>query len=1057
MSFLPGLWPAPPPPAASLDTAELEAALQSALHDELCDLEELEAAAMPSQTPSAGEPMSVTASRLAADQIAADDRADEEYQEARRAAIADGEYQTGDYGPGPMPFASLALRDPAASASGEGSPASTAALKRHGLRLGASRLLHLCSTRAGPPATPRATPTLSGAGALPRGRGPLASLPQPELLSTDLPHPPPPWQPNPPRTRLPTRASLRVATLNLQSLTHDAKLDLVLAECEHRHIDILLGQETWHSNSTSLTYPEGWTQVSAPHPTIPGRRGLIILANRATLDRLGLHLHLLQSESLASHDFLAASLGPWTLISVYVPPGQRCNYSHLATNLAGLRPTPSSPVIIGGDFNHPRRHHVLSQRLSAVLDASPVLQPPSITRPSTDGSGGSLLDNIYLAGTGLTGPMPRPAVINMLTNHDGTGRISDHCAVIITLPAPAAPGQAPPSHGRRLPPRRPSSAPIPRRIRWAQVRLLPPPLPPTDGLIPPTAVQPDTPDSRGRLLTNRISQRIRALPPAADLAQLNAALLQIASEELGTYRPRPGMRHPYMSRPEVKAALKARHHAIKRLARARQRRSPRLPQAQAAVNAASRAFTSARDAAIRAYTVDQLSRLSHNPSKFFRRFQPARGAKTASGRSNPLLQPAPTARFWQGVYTSKAGDDGNIADWEPYVPTITMAITDKQARAAVQAMTPKCSGPDGMDFRFIKHFLDDLAPRLSAAFTQALHGLPAAMRTGLTLLFPKNLKSPTTNPADYRPITLLPVLVRIFQKTLDMLFRAGMEAKPGRAPLLCLRRPQAGFLPRRNGHEQALVLHVIQAINRESYATANKVLHAAFLDIQKAFDSMEHPHILNILAARKRFPRQWLEILRRILPGNSTTILGAEIIFTRGLPQGGALSPFLCLVVMDDLARHIERFLAGRPDITSTWRSRRGPASANPWHLPDLARLWVALLLFADDVTVLALDPLHLRDLLAAIHAWGQLNHLIFSPKSFAALLSGPRNQPQPQLAFGPSNLRWQPAGQALSYLGVPTATHALATRNWRAPLDTDRLDNGRSTTSRLPCLCLSV
>jgi hypothetical protein len=110
------------PQAASLDTAELEAALQSALHDELRDLEELEAAAMPSQTPSAGEPTSVTASRLAADQIAAEDRADAEFQEARRAALAEGEYQTGDYGPGPALFAFL--HEPAAS--GDGSPVSTA-------------------------------------------------------------------------------------------------------------------------------------------------------------------------------------------------------------------------------------------------------------------------------------------------------------------------------------------------------------------------------------------------------------------------------------------------------------------------------------------------------------------------------------------------------------------------------------------------------------------------------------------------------------------------------------------------------------------------------------------------------------------------------------------------------------------------------------------------------------------------------------------------------------------------------------------------------------------
>jgi hypothetical protein len=41
----------------------------------------------------------------------------------------------------------------------------------------------------------------------------------------------------------------------------------------------------------------------------------------------------------------------------------------------------------------------------------------------------------------------------------------------------------------------------------------------------------------------------------------------------------------------------------------------------------------------------------------------------------------------------------------------------------------------------------------------------------------------------------------------------------------------------------------------------------AFLDIEKAFDSFDHAELLKILAAR--LPAEWIEIMRRLLIGNS--------------------------------------------------------------------------------------------------------------------------------------------------------------------------------------------
>jgi hypothetical protein len=144
------------------------------------------------------------------------------------------------------------------------------------------------------------------------------------------------------------------------------------------------------------------------------------------------------------------------------------------------------------------------------------------------------------------------------------------------------------------------------------------------------------------------------------------------------------------------------------------------------------------------------------------------------------------------------------------------------------------------------------------------------------------------------------MVVRILHKVLDTMFREGMASQDGKPPLFSFQRTQAGFLPCRNTYEQASLLHIIQAVHKESYGT-RRLLCGIFLDIKKAYDSMEYSHLLDILQVRHRFFKSWLEILRKFLPGNITRIMGREVHLQRGLPQGGALCPFLCDAFMDGM------------------------------------------------------------------------------------------------------------------------------------------------------------
>jgi hypothetical protein len=287
------------------------------------------------------------------------------------------------------------------------------------------------------------------------------------------------------------------------------------------------------------------------------------------------------------------------------------------------------------------------------------------------------------------------------------------------------------------------------------------------------------------------------------------------------------------------------------------------------------------------------------------------------------------------------------------------------------------------------------------------------------------------------------MVVRILHKVLDTMFREGMASQDGKPPLFSFQRTQAGFLPCRNTYEQASLLHIIQAVHKESYGT-RRLLCGIFLDIKKAYDSMEYSHLLDILQTRHRFSKSWLEILRKFLPGNITRIMGREVHLQRGLPQGGALCPFLCDAFMDDLACELAEYIEQHPHLGMLWRQgqdRRG----HKWDLKErVESLWLRLLQFADDVAVMAESPEYAQELLDVIGAWGRKRHLEFSSKSFAILLSKPPGyvEPTKSLTVGGVEVPWQDSRQSFRFLGVTTqaaCSHDNLRGRQRAALKADK------------------
>jgi hypothetical protein len=265
-----------------------------------------------------------------------------------------------------------------------------------------------------------------------------------------------------------------------------------------------------------------------------------------------------------------------------------------------------------------------------------------------------------------------------------------------------------------------------------------------------------------------------------------------------------------------------------------------------------------------------------------------------------------------------------------------------------------------------------MAPALAPLFTAALSDPPAQLKRGATILLAKGGGS-SRDPGKYRPITLLPYMQRLLATIIDRVLRAAAAADND----IQISATQAGFVPGRGCHEQALLFHLLRA-DAELYQTP---LHAVLLDIAKAFDSLDHGQLLRIME-EIGFKPPYLELVRRMLQDCTTELGGAVLELMRGAPQGSPCSPFLAVIYFESLARVVRAYVQAHPHGAPETAERLGLAAQDT--------VLVVLLQFADDTTLLGTSRAWLEGLLTAITQWADRCRLQFhAGKSSITAMSG--------------------------------------------------------------------
>ena len=352
----------------------------------------------------------------------------------------------------------------------------------------------------------------------------------------------------------------------------------------------------------------------------------------------------------------------------------------------------------------------------------------------------------------------------------------------------------------------------------------------------------------------------------------------------------------------------------------------------------------------KAYMKEELMKLRNNPNQFWKQIKSLGGRTNASSRiasdvwikhfrdllcSQPTILPV----FKEGVEQTlsfhdeqceKCCDDfGNNLDIDTDLIALNSSLTEEEVSSSINEMSNgKAPGTDGIVVEMIKADRILFVPLLTKLFNKIFDTGIYPTEWAEAMICPIYKKGSRDNPTNYRGISLLNVISKIFTKTLNN--RLGNWANENDVH----HEEQAGF---RHGYSTVDQMFVLQSLVQKYLCRKKGRLYVMFIDFTTAFDTVPH-FLLWYRLIKLGIHGKVIRILRSMylnLKANIRLFDGATNFFhfTAGLRQGCMLSPLLFVLFIGEFVDMLHQ--AG---CTGIYINEQAPN--------------IMILLFADDVAL---------------------------------------------------------------------------------------------------------